>query len=387
MTIRQLLALTACWLIFLSPARADNQHLAWSYRKIQRDARSEQAESAIPSAIAVRSGTDEIAIVGDDHLVRIRDRSTGKLVRVFETHSDWLKTAVYSPDGKTLFTAGADHTIIAWNAENENDFQRFTVEGRSIESMAIDPTGALLANVGFDNQLSVYDVSNRKLLYQSDCPCSDMRTVAFSPKGDRIAVGGRCGMIRILNAENGSKVCDLAAHHKRIRKLVFLTADQVVSCSDDQTVRLTDVVSRQSVVMMKKRAKFFSLAHLGGSRVAVGASDNMIRILDTQQRTEVGSLQGHRGTVCELVADGKELISGSFDTQIRIWEFGESFVQDSRRGPAVQAGIRTAAAKKETGGGAFQPRTSGSKPAVGPADPVEKGSGFQPQGTGFSISK
>ncbi|MEC7598629.1 MAG: hypothetical protein VX936_09650, partial [Planctomycetota bacterium] len=271
MTVRQLLALTACWLIFLSPVRADNQHLAWSHRKIQRDARSEQAESAIPSAIAVRSGTDEIAIVGDDHLVRIRDRSTGNLVRVFETHSDWLKTAVYSPDGKTLFTAGADHTIIAWNAENENDFQRFTVEGRSIESMAIDPTGALLANVGFDNQLSVYDVSNRKLLYQSDCPCSDMRTVAFSPKGDRIAVGGRCGMIRILNAENGSKVCDLAAHHKRIRKLVFLTADQVVSCADDQTVRLTDVVSRQSVVMMKKRAKFFSLAHLGGSRVAVGA--------------------------------------------------------------------------------------------------------------------
>ena len=382
MTTRHLLALAAC-LISTSQLQAENLNLNWANRKIQLTVQRKNSDAAIPTGISVRRGTNEMAVVCDDHLVRIKDKRNGKLIRIFETHSDWIKIAVFTPNGQQLFTAGSDHAIISWNPENEHDFRRFAKEDRAIEGLTIDNNGEFLATVGFNNKLNIYDISARKLVRTVECPCNDMRSIAISPNNDLIAVGGRSGMLRVFNLKNGTKICDIQSHKKRIRDLVFINQNSIVSCSDDMTVMKADILSQKSSLVIRENTKFYSLAHLGGDQVAVGSSDNLIRILDTRQNVEIGSLKGHKGTVCELVVDGDELISGSFDTQIRIWEIDDNFVSV----PAVRVSqkpnnsFRAPSANTQQ---TFQPKSSFVVPSAGKKAPEAKAVNFS---SGFQIGK
>ena len=83
-------------------------------------------------------------------------------------------------------------------------------------------------------------------------------------------------------------------------------------------------------------------------QIAAGSSDNLIRIIDIDNPSDVGVLKGHTGTVCELVVDGNELISGSFDTTVRIWKMDNNLVKSSKSGEAGGNVSKAGLAKKST---------------------------------------
>ncbi len=343
MPSRFLLAFTLITVPFCSiNANEPTARLGWANRKIQMTIQRQNSDAAIPTGISIRKSTDEIAVVGDDHLVRIKNRKTGELIRIFETHSDWVKVAKFHPDSKTLFTAGADRKIVVWNADNHHDYHRFATENRAISDLEIDQTGRFLATVGFDSKLNIYEIESGKKIHVLDCPSRDMRAIAINAQ-QKIAVGGRNGIIRVFDIVTGKKITDIHPHQKRIRDLIFTDDSTIVSCSDDLTVQVSDLVSSSSKQLLKVAAKLYSVADLGGGQLAVGASDNMIRIASMTQMREVGYLKGHTGTVCALEVDGKKLISGSFDTQIRIWTIDDSFVKNS---PASYSSVSSVPANK-----------------------------------------
>jgi WD40 repeat protein len=61
------------------------------------------------------------------------------------------------------------------------------------------------------------------------------------------------------------------------------------------------------------------LAFFGPNELAAGGSDNLIRLWDLSTGQEVGQLAGHQGSVMSLDSNGQILVSGSYDTVVRIW--------------------------------------------------------------------
>ena len=52
---------------------------------------------------------------GDDAVIRMWKQSTGKVIRTFETkHTDWIESLAETADGRYIFSASSDHTIIQW---------------------------------------------------------------------------------------------------------------------------------------------------------------------------------------------------------------------------------------------------------------------------------
>src|SRR3954471_3015139 len=52
-----------------------------------------------------------LATCGNDNLIRLWDPATGKQIRQYEGHTNWINTVAFSPDGKTLASCGNDRLI------------------------------------------------------------------------------------------------------------------------------------------------------------------------------------------------------------------------------------------------------------------------------------
>jgi WD40 repeat protein len=57
-----------------------------------------------------------LATASADHTARLWDAATGHPLATLPGHTDRVSAVVFSPDGKTLATTSADHTARLWDA-------------------------------------------------------------------------------------------------------------------------------------------------------------------------------------------------------------------------------------------------------------------------------
>jgi WD40 repeat protein len=298
----------------------------WPSRIIPPDEREEKDELGrfkppVVTAVCMQPGGPLLATTGDDHYIRVWNMEEGTLLVRLEGHADWVRTLAFSPDGKTLASAGNDRTIVLWHTETLQKIGQFAQHEAAITAIAFSPDGSRLAAVGFENMLKIYDAASGELVGQWECPCRDMRTLAYSPDGLQLAAAGRDGVIRVWNTADGRVLHDQRAHRQRVRALAWSPDGlQLVSCSEDRTVQIWNIGGDGSVAALPQRpAKVQSVAFVAAGKLAVGGSDNTIRLWDLTTKTELDKLEGHTGSIVALAHRDTRLVSGSYDTTVRVW--------------------------------------------------------------------
>src|SRR5436309_2477748 len=98
----------ACWLLALAPARAQNA-------PVHKDRLVLRHVDALPHGAVARLGS-----------LRLR-------------HADTVCAVAFSPDGKTLASAGADKVIRLWDPTTGREKGKLTGHTEEIRSLAITP--------------------------------------------------------------------------------------------------------------------------------------------------------------------------------------------------------------------------------------------------------
>jgi WD40 repeat protein len=157
-------------------------------------------------------------------------------------------------------------------------------------------------------------------------PCGDMRAVAFSPDDALLAVGGRCGSLRLLSVESGQVVRDEPAHRQRIRAVSFSPDGSFIASSgEDRLVHVLPLAEgRDGFTFPARPAKVLALSFYAARQMAVAGSDNLVRLWDVAEERETGVLAGHTGTIAALDCQGKVLISAGYDTTVRVWSVADN---------------------------------------------------------------
>jgi WD40 repeat protein len=292
--------------------------------------------SPVVTALAASKDGKWLIAAGDDHAIRVVDRSTGKLHKLLEGHLDWVQSVTILDDNRTILSCGNDGTLRAWSVEPESKTADVLYRGTiALMCMAISPDNQFVAIGGFGNAIRIHDIRTGKLQREVICECNDQRALAFSGDGLQMASGGRDGVLRIwsLASDDDKPLVPLEQklHSGRIRSVSFSNdASVVTTVAEDR--RIVRYRTHDGQILLDQKingGKLMAMTAIDSRMVAVAGADNTIRIINSDDGKELHRLVGHDGSVATLLRSGDELISSSYDTTIRYWSLQKAVQHDA----------------------------------------------------------
>ncbi len=289
-------------------------------------------KAPVVSGVALDGQGKLLAVAGDDHLVRVIRLEDGRQLYELPAHTDWIRVVAFRPDGKMLATAGDDRRIRSWSVGRDARPLTLPAHRQVVYTLAYSPDGRMLATAGFEREVRVYDGDDGRMLRVFQAPIADVRAVVFSPDGTRLAAAGGGGKIRIWDVVTGKVVVDIEGHGRRTNTLAYSPDGRLLaSAGCKRTVCLWDSQSGRSLGHLPERpCKVMGLTFCGNTTLAAGGSDNVIYLWDITAREQRAKLEGHTGSVSSLVfhPQTRELISGSFDTTVRVWNLADQLERE-----------------------------------------------------------
>lgn len=108
-----------------------------------------------PNGAYVFSASDQV-----DKTVRMWSIVTGKCVRVFTGHTEFISTLECSPDGKVLASGDGGGSIILWDLAKGTQLKRCRGHGKGgIWSLSFSVESTVLTSGGADGTVRVWDVN------------------------------------------------------------------------------------------------------------------------------------------------------------------------------------------------------------------------------------
>ena len=228
---------------------------------------------------------------GRSGIVRLYDLRVGKPAAKpaaeFPAHKDAIYTLAFSPDGKTLATAGYDRVIKLWDVPTPaaKPTPRLTLTDHSdaVYGLAFHPSGKLLASASADRAVKVWDTAKGKRLYTLSDPTDWVYAVAWSPDGRHIAAGGADKSVRVweADADRGKLVRSAFAHDRAVTRLAFGDG-KLFSAGEDRVVKVWDAAKLTETRVLSGRPQdvLAFAVRPDGKQVAVGRFDGVLEILD-----------------------------------------------------------------------------------------------------------
>jgi WD40 repeat protein len=289
-----------------------------------------------------------LAAAWDDRTIRIWETETGKERATLEGHAKLVNSLCFSPDGKTLVSGSDDGTIRIWTEEKANPFGPAVKEYKdvilrghagAVHAVCFSPDGKTLASAGGDRMIKLWEPAQtsaeRATLKGST---GAVHSVCFTPDSQTLVSASDDKMIRLWDMRNYAVSGTFRTRGNRGSPVaIWLSPDGniLATASESRTIRLWDIATKQ------ERAKFSwgpvdqpgamgpatvlpSACFSTDNRTLVAAGgDETIRFWDTLTgRLEPPFIKGHASTVHSICfsPDGRTLASVSSDATIKFWD-------------------------------------------------------------------
>ena len=115
--------------------------------------------------IAAAGNIDDKAFI----FIRIYELRTGRAVKEFKGHKDYIKSIAFSPDGKHIVSGSGsqlddstDSTVRVWDIKKGSEIRRFSGHTKGVMSVAFSPDGRYAASGSHDKTVKLWDISKGK---------------------------------------------------------------------------------------------------------------------------------------------------------------------------------------------------------------------------------
>lgn len=207
---------------------------------------------------------------------------------------DFVHSLAVSPDGKTI-ASGGFRAVKLWEKAAPSQLASLTLPA-NVESSTVDQTGSWAAFLLEDNRIQLWNLANGQpgLLIPADDQV--LTSICFGPEGKTIVAGTEAGVIRVSQLSDGAT-----------------------------TLGLKTPAAIQAIAGLTE-----------GAQLVTAHGDNVVRVwnwADVQKPAEEGKdapkpvveLKGHTQPISamQINAERKELVTGSRDATVRVWNLAD----------------------------------------------------------------
>ncbi len=278
-------------------------------------------QDRIVNSVVFNPDGDIIASGSGNGTIRLWDANTGEFIKFLVGHTKSVNSIAFSPNGKTLMSAGTDGACL-WDVNTSEYIEDVPIPAvRAIFSP--DGNTCVIVNESGISVWNAHTLQHLKSLTENEGledkysgkDIGSIGSVAFSPDGNTIiSCGGN--NIHLWDSHTNQLLNTLIGHLGSVNSVVFSPDGKTIaSASNDRTIRLWNVNTREHIKTLMGHTDSVSCVvfRSNGDIIASGGNDRTIRLWNANTGELLKTLTGHIENVNTVVfsPDGTTIISGS----------------------------------------------------------------------------
>ena len=238
-----------------------------------------------------------------------------------------VNSVAFSPDSKTLATAGLERIIRVWDVATGQ--QKIALEGHPgwLTSVAFSPDGTKIASGAFDRTPKIWDVTTGRELLSLKAGGGDesgnIGFSTFSPDG-KLVVGGEVDRIRFWNAETLAEVTNFLDVRDVKGPFAFSGDGKMLAARwGGPGVKVFTIGTGKASSFTPVDGGGITGLDLSrdGSLLVTGDTTGIARLWDVKKGVVIKAFTGHQDWILDVAfsPNGKTFATGGKDATIRIW--------------------------------------------------------------------
>jgi len=286
------------------------------------------------------SSDGEVLAAASGRTVALLSPITGEKLNSFSCEHQHAVALAFQPNGILLAVGtgipGEKGGVRFLDWRQPKRLSEITTNSDVVTCVAFSPTGKLIAVASADHSAAVYQVAaddgRLTQVFALDGHSAAVQAIAFSPDAQTLVIASLDRSLKVWSAADGKLIRSFGQHTEAVQALAFrpVTSDAPPICasgSDDRTVRVWQpTIGRMMRIVRRHEGPVLALVFSPNGRALFSAGqEGIVRRIDADSDAVLDECRASSDWIYSLAIspDGRTLATGDWAGVTRCWHVGE----------------------------------------------------------------